>query len=80
MYNAEMIMVRDQPIMLLFLPINRPSCYVAVLLKFTYHAQYYDQEHAEAVVRLLCFYMQFSMSNSLVADYFYKDYFIRVYE
>ena len=47
-----------------------PLCYAAVLLKFTYYAQYYAQEQ-ELVSDYYAFYMQFCMSNLLnVADNF----------
>ena len=62
------LVIRDQPIMLLFYPL----CYVAVLLKFTYYAQYYAQEH-ELLSDHYAFYMQFCMSSSLhIADILYR--------
>ena len=55
-----------------------PLCYTAVLLKFTYYAQYYAQE--QELSDYVAIYVQFCMSNSLhVAGNFYKDCFIRVY-
>ena len=56
--------------MLLFLPINKPLCYAAVLLKFTYYAQYYAQEQ-ELLSDYYTIHIQFCMNNSLhVADNF----------
>ena len=66
-----MISGRDQPIFY-------PLCYAAVLLKFTYYAQFYAQEQ-ELLPDYYAFYMQFCMSNSLHLRQFYKDCFIRVY-
>ena len=64
------ISTRDKPTMLLFLPII--ICYAAVLLKFTYYAQYYAQEQ-QLLSDYYAFYMQFCMSSSLhVADNFYR--------
>ena len=54
---------RDQPIMLLFLPIML-CAYAVVLLKFTYHAQYYAQEQ-ELLSDYYAFYMRFCIRNSL---------------
>ena len=54
-------------------------CYAAVLLKFTYYAQYYAQKQ-ELLSDYYTFYMQFCMSDMLhVADNFYKGCFITVY-
>ena len=67
--------VRDQPIMLLFLPIMLCCRPQLVLLKFTYYAQ-----EQELLSDYYAIYMQFSMNNLLhVDDNFYKDCFIRVY-
>ena len=53
--------------MLLFYPL----CYAAVLLKFTYYAQFYAQEQ-ELLSDYYAFYMQSCMRYSLhVADNFY---------
>ena len=59
---------KDQPIMLLFLPIM--LCCSAH--KITYYAQYYAQEQ-ELLSDYYAFYMQFCMSNSVhVANNFIK--------
>ena len=41
-----------------------PLCYVAVLLEFTYYAQYYVQEE-ELLSDYYAIYMQFYMNNLL---------------
>ena len=47
-----------------------PLCYAAVLLTFTYYAQYYAQEQ-ELLSDYYAFYIQFCMNNSLhVAESF----------
>ena len=54
-------------------------CYAAVLLKFTYYAQYYAPEQ-DLLLGFYAIYMQFCISNSLhVTECFNKDCFIRVY-
>ena len=40
-HKQVVVATRDQPIMLIFIPI---LCYAAVLVKFTYYAQNYAQE------------------------------------
>ena len=42
-----------------------PLCYVAVLLKFTYYAQYYAPEQNYTLSDYYAVYMQFCMNNSL---------------
>ena len=56
-----------------------PLCYAAVLLKFTYYAQYYAQEQGLSS-DYICYLYTICMNNSLhVANNFYKDCFIKVY-